>query len=125
VQIFASIVEKVRNPVETDWKRLGFFGGGAGAMAFLTFMKYRFIWWPLHPIGLAVGDNWAVWASAFSIFVTWLAKLVILRVGGIRGYERAKPFFLGMLVGYIAGVGLNFLVDFIWFPGQGHMLYHW
>ncbi|MBM4048929.1 MAG: hypothetical protein FJ279_27830, partial [Planctomycetes bacterium] len=84
VQIFASIVEKIRNPVETDWPRLGFFGGGAAVMAFLTFMKYRFIWWPLHPIGLAVGDNWAVWASAFSIFVTWLAKLVILRVGGIR-----------------------------------------
>jgi len=34
------------------------------------------------------------------------------------------PFFFGLMVGFYAGLGIGWIVDFIWFPGgQGHYLY--
>jgi hypothetical protein len=41
----------------------------------------------------------------FSIFWGWLAKVVILRFSGAKGYVNAKPFFLGLIVGESAAAG--------------------
>ena len=59
----------------------------------------------------------------FSIFVSWLAKWTIMRSGGIGLYQRAQPFFIGLILGYFTAIGLSFFTDMIWFPGQGHPLY--
>ena len=40
--------------------------------------------------------------------------------GGATLYRRAIPFFLGLMLGYFGGVAVSFVVDFIWFPGEGH-----
>ncbi len=77
---------------------------------------------PLHPIGFAASTAYPVNRIVLSIFWAWLAKSVILRVGGIGAYRRASHFFLGLMMGYFVGVGVSFVVDFIWFPGDGHSL---
>ena len=108
----------------TDWVRLGHAGIGAAIMALLTFMRYRFPWWPLHPIGMPVGIcSYPMTIIVFSIFISWLAKWVIMRAGGIGLYRRAQPFFIGIILGYFTGIGVSFIIDMIWFPGQGHPLY--
>ena len=61
--------------------------------------------------------------SAFSLFLGWLCKWIIVRLGGIQLYQRARPFFLGLILGYFAGVAVSNVIDVIWFPGQGHWLY--
>ena len=100
--------------------------GLAAICGALIYLRYRFVWWPLHPIGFTVsGTTWPIRVSVFSIFLTWLVKLVILKIGGNRLYTRSRPFFLGMLVGYVVGVAISFVVDVIWFPGEGHMVHHW
>jgi hypothetical protein len=96
---------------------------GMAASSLLIFMNYRFTWWPLHPIGLAVGWGYSVRTAAFSIFIVWLCKLIILRVGGMSLYNRIKPFFLGMIVGYAMGLIVVLFTDMIFFPGKGHNLY--
>jgi len=100
-----------------------FLGFGVVMMAGLTALSYRLSWWPLHPIGFVVPLAFPVRASALSVFLAWVAKTVILRVGGIQLYRRSQPFFLGIICGYVSGVALCLLVDLIWFPGQGHVLY--
>ena len=108
----------------TDWVRLGHAGIGAAIMALLTFMRYRFPWWPLHPIGMPVGIcSYPMTIIVFSIFISWLAKWVIMRAGGIGLYRKAQPFFIGIILGYFTGIGVSFIIDMIWFPGQGHPLY--
>jgi hypothetical protein len=45
-----------------------------------------------------------------------------MRVGGLDRYRKTAPFFLGMLMGYLAGVAFGLVIDAIWFPGEGHSL---
>ena len=121
--VFYQTVAKMRNPFTTDWEKMGFLGLGAGLMALFTFLSYRFVWWPIHPVGLAVFGTDVVWHSALAVFIAWATKLIVLQLGGASLYNRSRPFFLGILVGYAAGVALSFAVDAIWFPGAGHCLH--
>ena len=43
----------------------------------------------------------------FPVFLGWLAKLVVLRAGGLTGYRRAVPFFAGLVLG-------NYAVGSVW-----------
>lgn len=72
---------------------------GAGFMGFLLFMRYRFVWWPLHPIGYVVGITYAPFHLWFSILTGWLIKFCVLKFGGLGTYRRYRPFFLGLIVG--------------------------
>ena len=103
-----------------------FFGIGGLIAGWLLVMRYMFTWWPLHPIGLIVGPFAdPIRGSAFSIFIAWACKLLILKFGGIVLYWKARPLFLGFVVGFFAGMGVSFFADMIWFPGQGHQIYGW
>lgn len=123
--VFRSTLVQIRSPQTADPNRLVFFGLGAGLMALLTFLRYRFASWPLHPIGLALSsaDNTA--HLVMPVFIAWAAKSVIMNVGGVQLYQRAQPVFLGLIVGYTAGVVWAFVVDAIWFSGQGHLVHYW
>ena len=119
---FDSAVAKMKNIFGPDWKRLSFLGIGGIAGVGLNYMRYRFIWWPLSPLGFAVASVLPVRGSAFSIFLAWAIKGFILRFGGVKTYRRARPFFIGLVIGLFVGVGISFLVDMIWFPGHGHAI---
>lgn len=123
--ILGIIVQKIRNPVPTDWACIGFLGVGAAAMAGLMALQYRVPWWPVHPLGFAVAGTHPVNMAAFSIFLTWGIKFCLVKFGGAAVYEKAKPFFVGAMAGYILGVGLSFGVDVIWFMGEGHVVHLW
>ena len=120
---YDTIVGKLRNPLTTDWNRMLFFGVGGVVMALCVLMRFRFAWWPVSPLALPVAAMWVVRLTCFSVFVAWLSKVVILRIGGIRLYRRCCPFFLGLAVGYFLGIGLGYSVDFVWFPEAGHSIY--
>lgn len=124
-RIYPVILSKIVNPFGADWQRLGFFGGGAALMGFLTLLQYRFTWWPLHPIGLTVSSTNVARSNQVSIFLVWAFKLLVLRFGGVSAYRRFQPFFVGLLTGYSLGVALSFIVDAIWFSGQGHYVHRW
>jgi len=66
---------------------------------FLMFMRRRFIWWRLHPVGYAVSAGWSVSWMWFSVFLSWLFKWSILRLGGLRAYRNTTPLFLGLILG--------------------------
>ena len=120
---FDYIVQKMRNPFAVDWQRLGFLGVGAAFYSLLNLLRARFAWWSLHPIGLTLASSFLIKMAAFSLFMGWLCKWIIVRLGGVQLYQRARPFFLGLILGYFSGVAVAITIDFIWFPGQGHWLY--
>ena len=113
-------VKYIRSPVDPDWRKMTFLGSGIVLAAFLYTMRYRYTWWPFHPLGLAAGPAYPVTNVIFPIFLGSIAKFVIMRLGGAKSYRAARPFFVGLIMGYYVGAGISFFVDWIWFPGNGH-----
>ena len=89
---------------------------------FLAIGRYLFYWWPLNPIGFAIGASGTMRGNTFTFFVAWLVQFILLRIGGVELYKKTQPLFLGILVGYVVGVALAYSVDSIYFPDQPHML---
>ena len=121
---FNNVSSKLHNPFDPDLKRLTFMGIGAAVMAILTLLRYRFTWWPFAPLGYPIAGVQMIRNTALTIFIAWALKSILLKIGGQTLYRRAMPFFFGLMVGFYAGLGIGWIVDFIWFPGgQGHYLY--
>ncbi|MDD4889779.1 MAG: hypothetical protein PHU85_07585 [Phycisphaerae bacterium] len=80
----------------------GHFLFGTTLAGLLYWLSLTFPTWPLHPIGLLVIDSPSygdvVWAS---IFIGWLAKVVLVRFGGAMGYRKARLVFLGLIMGEV------------------------
>ncbi len=122
---FDTMVSQIRDMGrETHYGlRMAYTAFGAAAVGLLTFCSYRFTWWPFHPVGFTLVTFYSARTAILSVFVTWLVKTVILKVGSISLYRRAAPFFIGMIVGYTFGLMVSMIVDLIWFPGQGHSIF--
>jgi len=87
---------------------------GAAFTVFLAFMRRQFWWWPLHPLGFVMVGSWSLVVYWFAIFLAWLLKTVIVHYGGLSGYTRARPFFLGLIFGEMSIAVVLTLVDAIW-----------
>lgn len=88
------------DPKPTNVPATAFMLLGFGVVLLLTWMRRRFLWWSLHPIGYAVTQgDWAITYIWFSIFLSWLLKGILLRYGGVRVHRRASWVFLGLVLG--------------------------
>ena len=77
---------------------------GFALVVLLRFMRTRYLWWPFHPAGYALGMSYAMDYFWFAFFVSWVIKLVLVRYGGMRIHRTAIPFFLGLILGdYVTG----------------------
>ena len=103
-----------RNPVEMGWvwERWEMTGVGAGLMWVLVFLRHRFSAWPVHYIGFVVGDSWVMGRAWWSVFIGWLAKLIIMKMGGAEAYRRYMPVFLGLIFGQLMCGGFWMVWDF-------------
>lgn len=101
----------LERPSTVSWDGWLWLGQGAAVMSLLTFLRQRILWWPLHPIGFAVGGTWLMHNVWFSIFLAWAVKVGVLRYGGVGAYRATRWFFLGIFLGYITAGGVWLLVD--------------
>jgi hypothetical protein len=93
-------------PRDPDYLRVGFMGVGTAAVGVLYALRLRFIAWPFHPAGYALAVSFAVDYFWFPLLLAWGLKFAVLRVGGVGGYRRAIPFFLGLILGDLVVGGL-------------------
>lgn len=89
-----------------DWRRPTTIARGVGfALSLLTlWLRGRFLRFPLNPVGLALAGTFGapIW---FPIFMAWLLKSLILRLGGAQTYRRLTPAFLGLAMGHFLIAG--------------------
>jgi hypothetical protein len=104
------------------WLRIQFAIAGAAVFGLLYYLRNRFIRFPIHPLGyllllLSIYYSWVspyarskpgvaaetswIWGSAL---VAWLLKKLMVKYGGMNTYKRAKPFFIGLVVGAVFAV---------------------
>ena len=86
-------------------------GSGGLFMGLLLTARRYLLWWPLHPLGFVVGFGRVMEGIWFSLFLIWLTKGFILRLGGAATYRKMQPFFLGMALGQIGVGGVWLVID--------------
>jgi len=86
---------------------------GAGVSGALSLLRLRYLNWPLHPIGLLTCFSYPAQRIWFSIFLGWLAKVIIVRFGGSDMFKRARPLFIGLILGEAAAASFWLIVSII------------
>ena len=102
------------HPLSPDYGAMGGLIFGMIATLFLMVMRMRFIWWVFHPAGFAVSSSWSMNVFWGSIFVSWLLKLILLKLGGVKTHQKAIPLFLGLILGEFVIGGFWSLRGAIW-----------
>ncbi|MEA3402763.1 MAG: DUF6785 family protein [Armatimonadota bacterium] len=79
-------------------------GAGLALSLLMLWLRSRFLRFPLNPMGLALAGTFGhpIW---FPIFLAWLAKSMILRLGGAQTYRNLTPVFLGLAIGHFLIAG--------------------
>ena len=104
-----------------DIEKLGVWLWGFAIAGALTYIRTRFSWWPFNPVAIAFPTR----RYGFSLLVVWATKALIMRFGGVALYRKSLPFWYGLMIGYLLGVGISTGVDAIWFPDAGHIVHGW
>ena len=116
------IVSKMIHPEGPNIAGWYIKGIGAGIMAMLMFLRARFLWWPFHPIGFAIGPIWIMDQIWFTCFLAWAVKLAVVRWGGLKAYRSVRPIFLGLILGQFVCNGTWILIDII-AGGRGNRIF--
>lgn len=90
-----------------DEVRLSYMAVGAAIVVGLSKIRGAFAGWPFHPAGYALAVSYAMDYFWFAIFLSWLAKSIIVRYGGMKLHNMLVPFFLGLVLG-------DFTIGSIW-----------
>lgn len=100
---YEQVLSQIRNPFGFKTDYFLWASGGAVLLLLFTYLHLRFVWWPIHPIGLAIASSFTIYAVYLGAFFAWLVKIALLRWGGLRAFNRATPFFIGLIVGHYLG----------------------
>ena len=98
-------LSQIKNPTDVRVSRLVFTAIGGAFTLFLMYMQKWFAWWPFHPVGFVFSTNYGIARSWLGIFLGWLIKWVVLKVGGMRLYRECMPFFVGLILGEFLSAG--------------------
>ena len=104
-EYFRRLTNWISYPTNTDWVGVLFMGIGFFIMMILTYLRVKFFWLPLHPLGYVMASNQEMSDLWAPILICLALKWTILKHGGIRSYRHAVPFFLGLVLGdYLMGI---------------------
>jgi len=80
-------------------------GAGFLLVVVCSALRLRFTWWPIHPVLFLVWGTAPAQIMGYSFLLGWLLKTAVSRLGGGKGYEKGKGFFIGLVAGeFIAGI---------------------
>ncbi|MCK4284268.1 MAG: hypothetical protein KAX44_08125 [Candidatus Brocadiae bacterium] len=89
------------------WGPLSF---GAILTAFVMFMRARFYWWPLHPIGLLACNSWHAHRLWFPFLLGWLIKITIMKFSGGQMLKSVRQFFIAFIITEVFMSGISALI---------------
>ncbi len=116
------IITWMQNSTTISGTEVFFLVTGMAMVLGMTVARYFFSWWPISPIGFVVAAGGPARNAFFPVFLAWLLKTILIRIGGVRLYQSAQPLMIGIMVGYVLGSAVAIVVDLLYFPGSIHEL---
>lgn len=95
---------------ETPYSPTTHFGIGVVVMSALQWASLTFPNWPLAPVGYLTANTFYVSTAWFSLMLGWLLKVLVVRLGGARLYNHARPTFVGLIFGEAIAAGIWMVV---------------
>ncbi len=112
--IFEEIIAAVMTPPKSATPQLTAVGAGFTITLLLTWLRATWVSCPFHPIGYAMAGTNTMNSIWLPFCLAWLVKSVTLRAGGMKGYRRAMPFFLGLILGdFVCGASATLIACFV------------
>lgn len=96
---YSILASWLANPINPDAAGVVGLGAGAAVAMVLARLSVQFYGFPFHPAGYAIGMSFGMDYIWMPVMISWLAKVLILRYCGLRGYRAAMPFFVGLVLG--------------------------
>ena len=91
-----TLTQESRNPIANPLLQVGI---GAAIVGVCSVLRLLLSWWPFHPIAFIVLYSFATSKIWFSIFIGWVAKVFIIRLGGASLLKAGRNVFIGLIVG--------------------------
>lgn len=87
-------------PQASDATRTKYIIFGFLLVPVLVFVRKTFLRFPFHPLGFLLATCYGPTPYYWSdFFLAWIAKTLVLRLGGAGTYRRLVPLFLGLVLG--------------------------
>lgn len=115
--------EVLGDPQPVHWVRVWAMVAGAAIFGGLALLRGKLLRFPLHPVGYLVVlmSIYYEWVSPYSppdypgrpseasmlwgsVLAAWLIKTLLIKYGGMNMYKRAKPLFIGLVVGSVLAI---------------------
>lgn len=90
--------QMIHRPSQTCVVRWVPLGLGMALTGLVMFMRARFYWWPVHPVGLLAFASYGLDRMWLSFFLGWLIKVLFLKFGSGRLLRQGRFFFIGFIV---------------------------
>lgn len=82
-------------------------GIGAVITIALAWLRTRFMWFPIHPLGYLLGSTYFMAGAWFTLLAAWAIRSLIFRIGGAQVIRKGLvPFCVGMFLACIASIVL-------------------
>jgi len=94
---------------------LKFLAAGFVATLGLSFLRFRFSRFPLHPVLFVLGGTYPAIIMWGSFLIGWFVKTLVVRFGGGGVFQRLKPLFVGLIAGELFMVGFNAFINFAYY----------
>jgi len=95
---------------------LPYIAAGFILIILISFLNFRFVWWPLDPTGVALAFGAAGTGWMLPALIAWILKTLVYRIGGAKLDENVvTPIVIGFLVGYWTMIFLGALGSLIQF----------
>ena len=91
---------------------VAWIGVGAITVWLLVLCRSRFLWFPLHPLGLLPALTYPMTELWFPFFLGWMIKSLVLRFGGQEAHLKVRPFMIGLILGNLSAVMFWMMVGF-------------
>ena len=86
---------------------------GFGFSLALMWMRTRFLWFPLHPVGFMISSDWGMAYLWTCMLACWMVKLTLLKVFGLKAMRELRYLAFGLILGDFVAGGIWSLISII------------
>lgn len=92
-----------------------YFLAGFLLVLLMSFLRIRFLWWPVHGLLFCIWNTWPGSLMWSSFLMGWVVRTLIVKFGGERNYLKLRPLFIGLIFGEIAAIGVLMLFQLAYY----------